>query len=194
MVERLRVNVDLLDDYVKRMQKGESQYLGEVAGKCRLLVLKTGANKPLLLGLARLTGHGLKVETGSLPPGMSWEEGVGGEEMIDVSRWLEMMVGAFQTPSSGGQSRPMTRRKLIQTWAEQSGAAHEDWGQQETFHVAKNVDFHLDGMQATERLMLETGVAVRSLGLNYLDALTPELIAGAEARRRAELAGEPWPY
>lgn len=113
MVERLRVNVDLLDSYIKRVLKGERQYAGEAAGKCRLLILKTGANKPLLLSLARLTGHGLRVETGALPPGMSWEEGIGGGEMIEVDRWLDMMAGAFQTPSSGGKSQPITTRKLI---------------------------------------------------------------------------------
>jgi hypothetical protein len=194
MVERLRVNVDLLDEYIKRIQGGEVQYLGEAAAKCRLLVLKSGANKPLLLRLARLTGHGLRVETGPLPPGMSWEEGIGGEEMIDLDRWLDMMAGAFQTPSSQGEARPISNRELVQSWAEQSGAAHEDWGVKETFHVAKDFGFHINGMEATELQMLLIAIKVRSLCLNYLDALGPELIEGAQARRDADLAGEAWPY
>ncbi len=192
MVERLKVNAELLNTYIANVEAGEVQYLGEIAAKCRLLTLKTSANRPLLQTLACLTGHGLRIETGALPPGMFWQEGIGGGEMIDIEEWLDMMAGAFQTPSSGGEA--ISTRDLVQTWAEQSGAAHEDWGQEEVFHIARTIGVHVQGMQATQLQLLQIAIKVRSICLNYLDALTPEIVAGAEVRRQAELEGKPWPY
>jgi hypothetical protein len=54
LVQTLRRHVELLRDCGKRAFEDENpDYLGEVAGKLRLLVLDRGSNKPLLLGLMR---------------------------------------------------------------------------------------------------------------------------------------------
>jgi hypothetical protein len=52
MLEALKEHRDLLREYHDRAcMGGDNRFLGEVAGKLRLLVLKTGRNRPLLLDL-----------------------------------------------------------------------------------------------------------------------------------------------
>ena len=62
LVEALRQHTDLLADYGQRaFGGGDERYLGEVAGKLRLLVYDRGRNRPLLLDLMQAFGLDVQV-------------------------------------------------------------------------------------------------------------------------------------
>src|SRR2546422_970012 len=57
LVERLRMHCDLLEEYhQKACIESDTRYLGEIAGKLRLLVYRSPSNRPLLLDLMSETG------------------------------------------------------------------------------------------------------------------------------------------
>ena len=68
LVEALRQHTDLLADYGQRaFGGGDERYLGEVAGKLRLLVYDRGRNRPLLLDLMQAFGLDVQVTLNGPP-------------------------------------------------------------------------------------------------------------------------------
>jgi hypothetical protein len=184
MATALSRHVTLLSRYVDAAVAGDPLYLGEIAGKLRLLVIAKGGNKPLLLRLTELTGDELTItlEEPPIPP-LPGQPGVG--DTIDVETFLDLVAVALQTPKSGGQLIPLSHREFVTTWAEQYGAAHEDWSQPETSRASAAFPVRLGGIKAHAPTLLRIADAIHRLADGYLAQLTDEV----ELRRRRATAG-----
>jgi hypothetical protein len=119
LVGRLREHCANLEDFhQKACREGLSRYLGDVAGKLRVLVVYKSGNKkhrPLLLDLMDVTGIDVPI-TINKP---------GGQIQTDLRSYLARFQCAIKLPS--GELAELTKSDLIVLWAEQCGAAHEDW-------------------------------------------------------------------
>jgi hypothetical protein len=176
LAERLRDHTALLNEYIDKVKNGDRRYLGEVAGKLRLLVSgRQAKNKPLLFLLANATGDDLTFEVGG-PPGFDWGYGVSGQS-ASLAAYLDSM--AFIV---GGHT--LTNAEVIRRWAQQHGSAHEDW----------QVDRHLlaltanpllaGGVPAADRTLISIAATVATVSTNYLNGLTSEALDAAERNRR----------
>jgi hypothetical protein len=125
LVAALERHTALLREYhQKAFIDGGERYLGEIAGKLRLLVYEHGRNKPLLLHLMdELKVESLVTVTG--PPQFEIEPGIHGGDRVDLRTWLEML--SFAATATDGELLRLTKKQVIGLWAQQQGAAHEDW-------------------------------------------------------------------
>ncbi len=118
LVAALRTHVSLLLDYRKlAFQKGDVRYYGEVATKLRLLFCPIEGNRhhiPLAIQLMTEFGCSPVVSDNSFD----------GPQMHRLEKWLSSLN--YLTSTALGP-REFTTAELIRTWAEQNGAAHEDW-------------------------------------------------------------------
>jgi hypothetical protein len=187
MASALRNHVTLLSRYVDAAAAGDPLYLGEVAGKLRLLVIRKDGHKPLLLRFAELTGDELAVTLDAPPiPPLPGQPGAG--DTITIETFLDLVAVALPTPDSGGRLVPLSNREFVTTWAEQHGAAHEDWNLLETSHAS--IAFPVsEGTRAHARTLLRIADEIRRVADAYLAQLTDDKIAAAEAalRRRQGL-------
>lgn len=120
-VGALRRHVELLREYARRaFEAGDPAFLGEVAGKLRLLVLGTGTQRPLLLHL--LDEFEMDIEVSVRPPF--------GPSTLCLDDYLDSLAFAGQT--SAGYVR-LSHSDVIAAGAQQAGAAHEDWELEEPF-------------------------------------------------------------
>jgi len=103
----------LLDYYSHAFQEDNPDYLGEVAGKLRLLACETRMNRPLLLDLM----DELEFE-GEFPLRSSGEA-------TTLREYMNMFTVAVRIPS--GELVQMTNSELVLAWSQQIGASHEDW-------------------------------------------------------------------
>jgi hypothetical protein len=176
LADRLADHTRLLVEYIDKVKNGDRRYLGEVAGKLRLLVSgRQAKNKPLLFLLANATGDDLTFEVGG-PPGFDWGYGVSGQS-ASLAAYLDSM--AFIV---GGHT--LTNAEVIRRWAQQHGSAHEDW----------QVDRHLlaltanpllaGGVPAADRTLISIAATVATVSTNYLNGLTSEALDAAERNRR----------
>jgi hypothetical protein len=117
MVAALARQVRLLDAYIEKALT-DADYLSEIAGKLRLLIIDIPGNrrhKPLLLEVAQVYQV-----TQRLTP----EEGADREPFT----WPQFLDRAAATLTDGsGEPRNITFREFIRAWAEQAGGTHEDW-------------------------------------------------------------------
>ena len=130
MVEQLETQLRLLREYSDRaFGDKQDEYLPEVAGKLRLLLVKSRHNKPLLLEVADQLGVNLEVTIHG-PPGLQYPAGdltegrcrVG--DRITLDAFFDLLAVGVKT-SSGFIT--LTKRELIRAWCEQLGGVHEDW-------------------------------------------------------------------
>jgi hypothetical protein len=192
MAMALRHHVALLSRYIDAAVAGDPLYLGEIAGKVRLLVITKGGHKPLLQRFAELTGDELTItlEEPPLPP-LPGQPGAG--DTIDLETFLDLVAVALQTPSSGGQLVPLSHREFVTTWAEQYGAAHEDWSPPRTLPAGVAFPGKLGGIKAHALTLLRIADAIRRLAEGYLAQLTEEKIAAAEVELRRRQGRRPPP-
>lgn len=184
MIESLHGHVDLLRAYITKVQEGDAQYLGEVAGKLRVLVLDAGSNKPLLTRLARLCDYGLVVQLGDQPPII---DGPKPFERVPLEDWLKRVVVSLQTPSSAPNLVEISCVDLVANWSQQSGSAHEDWSHSESFHMLRQDEVFIGGQPASQRALLTIAFTVLSIAEDFLDALTPKMVERANLRRSRDL-------
>jgi len=112
----LRTHQRLLKDYsVKAFNEGDASFLGEVAGKLRVLVYRGGTNKPLLLDLINHYQFEIKIPMSDIT----------GDYQVTPNEYLERLAYAIRTPTRGLVQ--VTNHELIGLWAQQHGASHEDW-------------------------------------------------------------------
>ncbi len=120
-------HLSLLEDFAQRaFGEGDDRYYGEIAGKLRVLVVRTRTNKPLLLDLMVKYESTVKV-TLDRPVG---------PKAVSLEDYLAEVCFMQHTPS--GERAIFTRSKFIASWAQQFGASHEDWEHTEDFAVARN--------------------------------------------------------
>jgi hypothetical protein len=116
LIRALRSHTDLLREYISRVTTElDERFLGEIAGKLRILVYRTRTNKPLLLDLMVDRGfqHTVRIDR---PQGLL-------EKELEI--WLEGTACAVTVPGEGLVE--LTKIDFIRLWSQQSGAAHEDW-------------------------------------------------------------------
>jgi hypothetical protein len=190
MATALSHHVALLSRYIDAAVAGDPLYLGEIAGKLRLLVITKGGNKPLLLRFAELTGDELTItlEVPPLPP-LPGQPGAG--DTIALETFLDLVAVALQTPNSGGQLIPLSHREFVTTWAEQYGAAHEDWSPPETLKASVAFPVKLGGIKAHALTLLRIADAIHRLAEGYLAQLTDDKIAAAEVELRRRQGRRP---
>jgi hypothetical protein len=185
MAAALRNHVTLLSRYIDAATDGDPLYLGEIAGKLRLLVIRKDGHKPLLLRFAELTGDELTVRLDAPPiPPLPGQPGAG--DTIAIETFLDLVAVALPTPDSGGRLVPLSNREFVTTWAEQYGAAHEDWDLLETPHAKIAFPVSIDGRRAHARTLLRIAGEVRRVADAYLTQLTDDKIAAAEAELRRQ--------
>ena len=180
LVEALRRHVKLLKDFAaKAFNKGDNNYLGEVAAKLRLLVYEQGRNKPLLLALMDEFGLDIPIKLGGPPikpvPG---QPGPGDE--VSLRQYLGLTAYGIRTPSRGFVQ--LTKKELIGIWAAQHGAAHEDWELQEEFAVARDCGIYIGGTPALAAELRVTTESVLYVAEKFLGMLTPDLITQKTGR------------
>jgi hypothetical protein len=183
MVERLREHTALLRKYMALVQEGDRAYLGEIAGKIRLLAIETGSNKALMLRVGKLFG---KTPTVTLegPPGWEYQEGIKAGDTLALEDWLELFQLAVRTESSPDKPIEMTTREFVLVWAQQHGGSHEDWSLDERFHASRDTNVRVIGVRPNDLILMNIAGVILSRAEALLAWSTPERIAEAEKRGR----------
>lgn len=109
IVQALARHTRLLKAYADSAPSNED-YLGEIAGKLRLLIVETKQNTPLLLTVAREFGIAVKPSASTA---------------LSYGEFLKSMAFAYKLDSPDFVM--VSYGNLIRSWAEQQGAPHEDW-------------------------------------------------------------------
>jgi hypothetical protein len=149
LVAALGQHTTLLRDYcVLAFQDGDDRYLGEVAAKLRLLVYEHGRNEPLLLRLMDELGVDVPITLNG-PPQFEIAPGVHGGDQVSLRAWLGHLT--YFTTTESGEALQLTKEQLIAFWAQQSGAAHEDWEQDEVLVRLRQSGVSIGGVPLTLR-------------------------------------------
>jgi hypothetical protein len=141
LIAALRRHVELLKVYAHHaFQEGNELFLGEVAGKLRMLVAEHGRSQPLLLDLMDALGADVRFKL-NLPP------------VQDPDRDKEITLRRYMARSGigirvGSEFRMLTHSKFVSEWANQYGAAHEAWRVTEHFFSARDAGVYVGGMRA----------------------------------------------
>ena len=132
---------------------GDMDYLGEIAGKLRLLAVKTRTNKPLLVNLMNEFDVNIKIET---VPKME------NDVPVSLDEYMEMLC--ISVRKGDGQMAMFNHREFVLAWAQQSGSAHEDWEHDEDFSTVRSplvkiggVDAHAASLGAIAKTVLYVG-------------------------------------
>lgn len=161
MVEQLRKHVRLLEEFwEKAFREGNRDYLGEVAGKLRLLATESRSNVPLLIKLLEETEIDIPIvldEPG--PP----------RQPLSLEQYMALEVEGHRLQS--GEFHMFTASELVGAWAQQTGASHEDWGMDEGLRIALEVPVYLAGMQAGAASLQAIAGNVLSVARQFLAAL-----------------------
>lgn len=116
LLESLRKHVNLLRKYHEKVfTEGDTDYLGEVAGKLRLLVYDRGRNKPLLKDMMKKFDIDVRLEM--IGPGFP--------NGADIDEYFNHICGAFR-PIDEEEFIEVTPMGIVSTWAQQMGSSHED--------------------------------------------------------------------
>jgi len=168
LADRLADHTQLLVEYIDKVRNGDRRYLGEVAGKLRLLVSgRQAKNKPLLFLLADATSDDLTFQVGG-PPGFDWGYGVGGQR-APLAAYLDSM--AFIV---GGHT--LTNAEVIRLWAQQHGSAHEDWWVDRRLLALTGSPLFVGSVPPADQTLISIASTVAAVSTNYLDGLTPEAL------------------
>jgi hypothetical protein len=146
MIGQLETQLGLLERYSHdAFELGQTQFLPEVATKLRVLLVRSGRNRPLLFDVAKGVGF-TPIVTLSGPPirRPAGEKGPG--DHISVDAFFDLDAVGVQT-STGFVM--MTKRQLIRAWSEQLGGAHEDWSVDEALVNAIRTPVSIGGVQPT---------------------------------------------
>lgn len=133
----LRRHVRLLQDYhIKAFKENNADYLGEVAGKIRLLVYKRGCNKPLLKNLMKDFNIDVRLEM----IGPAFSNGA------NIDEYFNHVCGAF-SPTDGREPIKVTPMGVVVAWAQQMGSSHEDPSLDREFVELISHGFFINGRQ-----------------------------------------------
>ena len=186
LVGQLRSHVKLLKEYyVRAFHDGDLDYMGEIAGKLRLLTSSRGRNKPLLSRLMKILGVEVLVTLDGPPIKRPGVPGPG--DQITIEQFLGLFAFGFRSRS--GDWVELTKADLIEDWAAQHGSAHEDWEFTEPFATAMKPILIAFGLPQHAHELRATAKAVIHVAETFLAQLTPERIA--EVARQVPDAGDP---
>ncbi|MGB2897390.1 MAG: hypothetical protein WBB65_14655 [Anaerolineales bacterium] len=112
LIAALRSHLSLLGEYSARaFRDGDASFLGEVAGKLRLLVYKSPSNRPLLLDL--LDHFGFEINIPISDPG--------GDFTVTPGEYLDLLAFVIRTPSQGLVEVTNKRFVVSATWVGSRG-------------------------------------------------------------------------
>lgn len=169
LLEALQRNVRLLEQFSERaFGQGDLDYLGEVAGKLRLLISPQKYNKPLLIALMDEFGADIPVTLDELPVQPSPGRPSPGRQ-ISLQEFLSLP--AYGIRSKAGRWLQLNKLELIQIWAQQHGAAHEDWELDEAFILARDSGLFIGGRPALTAELKLTTLAVLEVARRFLAGL-----------------------
>jgi hypothetical protein len=146
MVDALRRHVKLLHEYCsKAFVDNDGDYYGEIAAKLRLLVVKAGANTPLLIRLERETDIDPEITLVGARIPMEKDGEILAGKKLSVQEYMDLDAIGIRTPS--GNFETLTKKELVLMWAQQTGAAHEDWTMSEALREMLKMRIFIGGMQ-----------------------------------------------
>ena len=174
LVETLRRHVRLLTEFcVRAFEQGEHDYFGEIAAKLRLLVYEHGRNRPLLLALMDEFELDIPITLGG-PPIERLPGKPGSGDQVSLREFLELDAYGVRTEHRGFVM--LTKKQLISVWAQQHGAAHEDWELDEEFILGRDSGLFLGGVPALALELKVTTKAVLYVANQFLALATSDLV------------------
>jgi hypothetical protein len=177
LIAALRRHVKLLRIYAHHaFQEHDELFLGEVAGKLRMLVAEHGrSQRPLLLDLMEKLGVDVRFKL-SLPPVQDPDY----DKEITLRHYMGRTALGIAT---GSGFRMLSHSEFVRDWANQYGTAHEAWSVTEHFLNAHHAGVYIGGEAAnvaTLRLITNTVLHVAD---RFLTEVTDEAVKAAEQRR-----------
>jgi len=164
LVGSLRQNLELLRECGKRaFEERDTAYLGEVAGKLRVLVLDRGTNTPLLL--EPMYEFDVNVEVTLRGPG--YGDPLLLDEYLDSLAFCRQNVGRVRNAHKRGRGR---HRNL----GSAAGAAHEDWAVDESFVRFARSGISIGEVSAGAATLRAITRTVLSAADDFLEWLTDE--------------------
>jgi hypothetical protein len=165
----------------------DEDYIGEVAGKLRLLVLAKQQNVPLLIKLMNDCGieapFTLAIDEGSPPPPPYWRKRYEPGDTVSLPEFLDLPALSVTT-SSGIVT--LSKQQLIEVVSQKHGAAHEDWEHPEYLTLIRESEFRIKGYAPLAAALRPITTAVLTTAEHVLPRLTPDVIAEAERRRGSQ--------
>jgi hypothetical protein len=166
MVARLRAHVRLLEQYAEKAFREEnSDYLGEIAGKLRVLVIRSPSNKPLLIRLMEEVGE-VKPPPWDGPP---LQEGPQAGDELSLDKHLQLDAVGVRVPS--GEFVMLKKNDFIKIWAEKTGGSHEDWVISEELRMALSGGSYIGGLQAAAAELQVTTNTVLNVAKRFLASI-----------------------
>lgn len=163
LIQALNKHVRLLNEYYKKaFNEGNTDYLGEIVGKIRLLAIKSRRNKPLLVNLISKYGNF------SLPfekPGKTYN--------MTLQEYVDSFCCAIAVPSIG--PTVLSIREFIQLWANQEGSAHEDWELDERLVVIKNQGIFINALPIASKQLKITSNIVLLFAAKFFERINSNL-------------------
>ena len=166
MGARLRGHVRLLEQHAqKAFREGDSDYLGEIAAKLRVLVIRSRSNKPLLIRLMEEIGE-VKLPPWDGPP-LQYGPQAGDELSLD--EYLQLTAIGVRVPS--GEFVMLKKNDFIKAWAEKTGGSHEDWVISEELRIALSAGVYIGGLQAAAAELHVTTNTVLNVAKRFLASI-----------------------
>jgi hypothetical protein len=141
MVSALARQTRLLETYVIKAQ-ADSDYIGEIAAKLRLLLIESRSNKALLFRVAEAFHP--RVEYDPRP------------DYDHPRTWPELLGGPMFTFGD----RSISFREVICRFAEQMGGVHEDWSVDDML-LKTQTDAHVNGVSLAQNNL--TSIAIKAI-------------------------------
>jgi hypothetical protein len=177
LVAALRRHVELLRVYAHHaFQERNELFLGEVAGKLRMLVAEHGrSQRPLLLDLMDELDADVRFKL-DLPPVRDPDY----DKEITLRHYMGRKGLGIATASG---LRMLSHSEFVREWANQYGTAHEAWRVTEHFLNARHADMYIGGEAANVATLRRITNTVLHVADSFLAEVTDEAVEAAEQRR-----------
>jgi hypothetical protein len=176
LIAALRRHVELLRAYAHRaFQERNELFLGEIAGKLRMLVAEHGrSQRPLLL--EDELGADIRFKL-NLPPVQDPDY----DKEITLRHYMGRTALGIAT---GSEFRTLSHSEFVREWANQYGTAHEAWKVTEHFLNARDAGVFIGGEAANLATLRGITDMVLHVADKFLAGLTDEAVEAAEQQRR----------
>jgi hypothetical protein len=176
LIAALQRHVELLKIYAHRaFQERDEVFLGEVAGKLRMLVTAHG-QRPLLLDLMDELCVDVRINL-DLPPVQDPDY----DKEITLRHYMRRTALGIAT---GSGFRMLSHSQFVCEWANQYGTAHEAWIVTEHFLNASNAGVYIGEAAANVATLRGITNTVLHVADRFLAEVTDEAVEAAEQRRR----------